>query len=141
MPYLLVAVPSLVLATLILLLAKDPPRWVLFAGCRGLLPPNCPWTAPDSALGLRACTGATPLTARPPFQKPNPPRGAYEEALQHQYAEGRAYEETISWAKAKEALRAPSNILLIMQAVPGCLPWGVIGAYLNDYFSQVGGGG
>jgi hypothetical protein len=65
-------------------------------------------------------------------------RGAYEEALQHQIAEGGAYEETITWSKARAALRAPSNLVLILQAVPGCLPWGVIGAYLNDYFSQVG---
>jgi hypothetical protein len=78
----------------------------------------------------------TPCDAR--VCPPSSCSGAFEEALQLQYAEGRAYEETISWAKAKQALRAPSNILLIMQAVPGCLPWGVIGAYLNDYFSQVG---
>jgi len=33
-------------------------------------------------------------------------------------------------------MKARSNILLIFQAVPGCLPWGVIGSYLNDYLSQ-----
>ncbi|GBF91667.1 MFS transporter [Raphidocelis subcapitata] len=87
-PYLMVAVPSLLLALAIVLFIKDPPR------------------------------------------------GAYEEALQHQLAEGGAYEETITWSKARAALRAPSNLVLILQAVPGCLPWGVIGAYLNDYFSQ-----
>ncbi|KAI8473562.1 MAG: major facilitator superfamily domain-containing protein, partial [Monoraphidium minutum] len=65
-----------------------------------------------------------------------PPRGAFEEALRHQYAEGVPYEETISWAKAKQALAAPSNWVLIWQAVPGCLPWGVMQTYLNDYLSQ-----
>jgi hypothetical protein len=64
-------------------------------------------------------------------------RGAFEEALKHQYAEGHAYKETITWQKAKAALKSKSNMLLILQAVPGCLPWGVIGTYLNDYLSQV----
>jgi hypothetical protein len=36
------------------------------------------------------------------------------------------------------ALRAPSNWVLVLQAVPGCLPWGVMQTYLNDYLSQVG---
>ncbi|KIZ04154.1 major facilitator superfamily MFS-1 [Monoraphidium neglectum] len=65
-----------------------------------------------------------------------PPRGAFEEALRHQYAEGHAYEETISWAKAKQALRSPSNWVLITQAIPGCLPWGMMQTYFNDYLSQ-----
>jgi hypothetical protein len=73
-----------------------------------------------------------------------PPRatrsGAFEEALRSQYAEGLAYTETISWAKVKAAARAPSNWILVLQAVPGCLPWGVMQTYMNDYLSQVGFG-
>lgn len=61
----------------------------------------------------------------------------YEDALKGAISEGRPYDEHITWAKAKTALRARSNLLLILQAVPGCLPWGVIGTYLNDYLSQV----
>ena len=30
--------------------------------------------------------------------------------------------------------RRPSNVLLFLQGIPGCMPWGVIGVFLNDYF-------
>lgn len=51
------------------------------------------------------------------------------------------YSETLSWAKCKAALRARSNVLLILQGIPGCLPWGVLSTYLNDFLAQVGHGG
>lgn len=66
-------------------------------------------------------------------------RGAFEEALAAQYAEGVPYDETITWAKARGAAQAPSNWVLVLQAVPGCLPWGVLQTYLNDYLSQARG--
>ena len=31
-------------------------------------------------------------------------------------------------------LQRPSNVLLFLQGIPGCMPWGVIGVFLNDYF-------
>jgi hypothetical protein len=90
------------------------------------------------------CPSTPPLSPHAPRHHPCPAcracpalRGAFEEALRHQYAEGHAYEETISWAKAKQALRSPSNWVLITQAIPGCLPWGMMQTYFNDYLSQV----
>ena len=98
----------------------------------GLLGPATSWrlpylivAAPSLALSILIS-----LTVR------DPPRGACEDALRAQYAEGRRYDERVTWAKARRALRAKSNLLIIMQAAPGCLPWGVIGTYLNDYLSQ-----
>lgn len=38
----------------------------------------------------------------------------------------------------KAIFRVRTNQLVFAQAVPGCLPWGVIGTYLNDYFHEQG---
>lgn len=65
-----------------------------------------------------------------------PPRGAFEEALQQRYTQGQQYTETVSWSKVKSMLRVPSNLLCIAQGLPGSLPWGVVLTYLNDYLSQ-----
>uniref|UniRef100_A0A383W382 Major facilitator superfamily (MFS) profile domain-containing protein n=1 Tax=Tetradesmus obliquus TaxID=3088 RepID=A0A383W382_TETOB len=62
-----------------------------------------------------------------------PPRGAYEEALRGQLAAGAAYSESISWRKVKQLLAIPSNWIIILQGLPGCLPWGVMQTYINDY--------
>ncbi|KAG2422826.1 hypothetical protein HXX76_015768 [Chlamydomonas incerta] len=65
-----------------------------------------------------------------------PPRGAFEEALQERYAEGAPYEGSISWAKLRILLRCPSNALVIAQGLPGSLPWGMVLTYFNDFMSQ-----
>jgi len=33
-------------------------------------------------------------------------------------------------------LKTPSVLLCIIQGAPGCIPWGIINTYLNDYLSQ-----
>ncbi|KAG2490341.1 hypothetical protein HYH03_011288 [Edaphochlamys debaryana] len=65
-----------------------------------------------------------------------PPRGAFEEALQERYAEGEAYHASISWAKVGRLLRCPSNALVIAQGLPGSLPWGMVLTYFNDFLHQ-----
>ncbi|KAL6755542.1 major facilitator superfamily domain-containing protein [Haematococcus lacustris] len=65
-----------------------------------------------------------------------PPRGAFEEALQGVYAEGEAYKDTITWAKVRVLLRLPTNWLIILQGLPGSLPWGFMLVFMNDYLSQ-----
>ena len=32
-------------------------------------------------------------------------------------------------------LKQPTIVLALLQGIPGCIPWGVIGVYLNDYIS------
>jgi predicted MFS family arabinose efflux permease len=47
-----------------------------------------------------------------------------------------AYTEKIDWAKIKVLLRTPSVALILIQGVPGCVPWGIFYVYLNDYLSE-----
>ena len=35
-------------------------------------------------------------------------------------------------------LSTPSVLLVLLQGIPGCLPWGFIGVFLSDYFSLEG---
>ncbi|KAG1670543.1 hypothetical protein FOA52_015408 [Chlamydomonas sp. UWO 241] len=62
-----------------------------------------------------------------------PPRGACEEALQDLHDEGTVYTEQITWRKAWEVCKVPSNILIFAQGLPGSIPWGMIMTFLNDY--------
>ena len=36
----------------------------------------------------------------------------------------------------KALLQTPSFIILLCQGVVGCIPWGIVNTYLNDYFSE-----
>jgi MFS family permease len=131
-PYLIVAAPSIAIALIVLLTIRDPPRCVI-------KPRTCLVFGSlyrDLRLAHLSILPTYRPHTKPILFAPHTRSGAYEEALQAQYAEGVAYAETITWAKAKAALRCRSNLLLMAVAVPGCLPWGVIGTFLVDYLAQ-----
>eukprot|EP00600_Ochromonadales_sp_CCMP1393_P005272 CAMPEP_0174967858 /NCGR_PEP_ID=MMETSP0004_2-20121128/7812_1 /TAXON_ID=420556 /ORGANISM="Ochromonas sp., Strain CCMP1393" /LENGTH=619 /DNA_ID=CAMNT_0016217027 /DNA_START=91 /DNA_END=1950 /DNA_ORIENTATION=+ len=46
------------------------------------------------------------------------------------------YSEKISWDKLHILFTTPTALLSYCQGVPGCLPWGMIFVFLNDYFSD-----
>jgi len=46
------------------------------------------------------------------------------------------YSETITWDKIKRLVMTPSVALILLQGVPGCVPWGIFFVYLNDYLSE-----
>eukprot|EP00924_Labyrinthula_sp_SR-Ha-C_P013150 maker-scaffold_12-snap-gene-11.16-mRNA-1 protein AED:0.01 eAED:0.01 QI:182/1/1/1/1/1/2/151/527 len=43
---------------------------------------------------------------------------------------------TIDMAKLKSLLSRPSVALIIFQGLPGCLPWGIIQVFLNDFMKE-----
>ena len=47
------------------------------------------------------------------------------------------YRHAMTWTKTRAVFGIPTNMLGFAQGLPGCVPWGVIVAYLNDYMSQV----
>lgn len=45
------------------------------------------------------------------------------------------YSEKIDWEKVKRLFYTRSVAIIFIQGFPGCLPWGMIYVFLNDYFS------
>ncbi|KAF6255108.1 major facilitator superfamily domain-containing protein [Scenedesmus sp. NREL 46B-D3] len=104
----------------------------------GLVGPATNWRVPFVVLAAPSLLLALLLMAT----VQEPPRGAFEEALRGQLAAGAAYSESISWRKVRRLLAIPSNWIIILQGLPGCLPWGglpgclpwgVMQTYINDY--------
>lgn len=48
------------------------------------------------------------------------------------------YAEQIEWRKVCGVLATPSCALIFLQGLPGCLPWGMVLVFLNDFFSNEG---
>ncbi len=46
------------------------------------------------------------------------------------------YSERIEWRKLVALFRTPSVVLIFVQGLPGCLPWGMVYVFLNDYLSS-----
>ncbi len=47
--------------------------------------------------------------------------------------EGFVYREKMNKEKVLRLLSTPSNLCVILQGLPGSLPWGVLLTFLNDY--------
>lgn len=65
-----------------------------------------------------------------------PRRGGQEAALKDFIAAGHVYEERIRLADLPLLLRVRTNLLVLLQALPGTVPWGVFFVYLNDYYAH-----
>lgn len=46
------------------------------------------------------------------------------------------YSEKIEWRKVRRLFYTPSVLIIFLQGFPGCLPWGMIYVFLNDYLSE-----
>ena len=103
-------------------------------GVAGFVGPRLGWRAPFAIVALPSAAVALLmlLTTR------DPPRGRTELALAERYesGEGFAYEERLTWAKVGRLLRTPTNLACIGQGIFGCIPWGMLLTFLNDYLAQ-----
>ena len=47
------------------------------------------------------------------------------------------YTEKIDFSKVVGIFRNKTNMLVFLQGLPGCVPWGVMFAYFNDFLHDV----
>ncbi len=65
-----------------------------------------------------------------------PPRGIAEESLKELIEKGMVYTGKINASLYRSIFRIKTNLLVLVQGIPGCIPWGVFFIYLNDFYSQ-----
>jgi MFS family permease len=53
-----------------------------------------------------------------------PARGITEDSLKELIESGHAYTGKINWSVYKELFKIKTNIIVFIQGVPGCIPWG-----------------
>jgi predicted MFS family arabinose efflux permease len=65
-----------------------------------------------------------------------PPRGIAEESLKDLIESGAVYTGKINLSLYKNIFKIKTNLLVLIQGIPGCIPWGVFFIYLNDFYAQ-----
>jgi MFS family permease len=70
------------------------------------------------------------------FVAREPLRGQHEAGLKELLASGHVYEERIRLSDLPAMLRVRTNVIILLQALPGTVPWGVFFVYLNDYYAH-----
>ena len=70
------------------------------------------------------------------FTVKEPPRGIAEESLKELIESGAVYTGKINFSLYRSIFRIKTNVLVLLQGIPGCIPWGVFFIYLNDFYAQ-----
>ena len=73
------------------------------------------------------------------FYATDPQRGKSEDALHDKLEDGAVYNHKIKLSDFKLILSNKTNILMLLQGVPGCIPWGVLTFWTITYFVDVVG--
>ncbi|RYG67916.1 MFS transporter [archaeon] len=140
-PFLLVAVPSLICACTILLTVEEPRRGDQEKAVRSLRSATIKQQQQvttvthnplmrEETVQVAVVSNLSTLEAHlthpdnaDPQPSPSPPNDV-------------AYTEQIECRKVGVMCSTLSVLIIFLQGFPGCLPWGVIVVFLNDYFSS-----
>jgi predicted MFS family arabinose efflux permease len=121
-PFLFVAVPSLFCGALMYLTVDEPQRGAAEAGVLQVMQ-DLQTNQQPGTCGSRERRGSEPQQGQRENQAAA--AGGEEEIV--------AYNETLTWEKLRVLMSTPSAILGYIQGVPGCLPWGMLYTFFNDY--------
>ncbi len=64
----------------------------------------------------------------------DPKRGRTEDALMEKIEDGQLYSQKIKLSDFKIILKNRTNLLLFLQGIPGCIPWGILPFWIITFF-------
>lgn len=147
LPFLIVSIPAIVCALLVLFTVRDPER----GGNEEAYLQMSDRCERDMVVGGSNVKKDTPNTMREPLSIGE---DSFREDVDSQSEESSGssvaltvcerchsvllhvsdwHSWRVQWRTLKNLMRCKSVILILLQGAPGCLPWGVVNSYLNDY--------
>jgi predicted MFS family arabinose efflux permease len=120
LPFLIIAVPALVLAAAVYFTAREPPR-------SGSRKPSKGGSDDKVEVGSLEAVDEGGSGGSPPISSPPSPTTVAAAGGGH---------ESIEWSKVWELLSTKSVLIIYTQGIPGCIPWSIITVFLSDYLSS-----
>jgi len=157
LPFLVISIPAIACAFVVYSTVKDPPRGVMEAAFLESQDPDgedgvalvdfhC---AADDDISLDTATSPVNSAASPGRRKLTRDISS-SSSLQDVPATDEYFDSVLSehyqafcskdWTKhlrtTYKLLSTPTVVLSLIQGAPGCIPWGIINVFLNDYLSE-----
>ena len=124
LPFLIVSIPSLACALMVWLTVPDPERGRMEQAVRD--------RRQISRLSSSSSSSAIELT---PLEKDGTARESEDDVDIVSGGESR-FDMRLHWLAFKSLLSTPTVILALTQGAPGCIPWGLVNTYLNDFLAE-----
>jgi predicted MFS family arabinose efflux permease len=158
-PFVIAAVPALALNFLMVLLCPEPPRGAFEKmalqeqqrrrlEARGVVGSGVDGVGVEgrrqrqrAAAGRggndKRAAATTTTPAAPTATTPTPPAPKPKKhPLRHLNPQRLSQALRSAALSTRQVLRVPSNALVVLQGLPGCLPWGVMLTYMNDFLAK-----
>lgn len=137
LPFLVVSIPALICAILVYFTVKDPERGAM----------EKIYLDEDNRRGEPGVVALVPVTSRTSLvnNETDSDEGTRDGSdTQSQYSRNKrvreAYKKNLSWRhhlRTSISLMSTKTVALsLIQGAPGCIPWGIINVFLNDYLSE-----
>lgn len=124
-PFVVVAVPGVIVGFLFLASVKEPKR--------GIMDGNS--YSSDDLVGVAASAGGgTHSSSHGTISGSGDGDGGQNNKEASVWEQIKIGAQT-SWISIKWVLAVPTNKFALLQGIPGCVPWSVINAFMNDYLA------
>jgi hypothetical protein len=127
LPFLVVSIPALTCATVVLFTVQDPERGGMEQAVREhrRQNPNDDLLESMEMAPLGSSREKRCRSKQSPVSMEEPILGANEE-----------FDARVHWKTFWSLLSTPTVVLSLLQGAPGCVPWGIVNTYLNDFLSE-----
>lgn len=127
LPFLVVSIPALTCAGVVLFTVKDPERGGMEQAVREHRRQN-------PTEDLLSSTEMAPLgSSREKGRRSKQSSVSLEDPI---LGANEDFDARVHWKTFWSLLSTPTVVLSLLQGAPGCVPWGIVNTYLNDFLSE-----
>jgi MFS family permease len=131
LPFLVISIPALFCALLVLLFVEDPIR----GGTEKALQPYQD-EMPDNNQEQDRVNNSIEIVPLDRSSHSLRTADQHDRICSEELVVTKSFHFRESWATLMELVSTPSVLLALLQGAPGCIPWGIVNAFLNDFLSQ-----
>ena len=123
-PFLIISIPALLCAAAVLFTVEDPERGGMEQAVREHRRRR------DAEENQSSSIEMAPLDDQ--IMSAGDPTGRHNEIV----IDSPEFDIRLHWATFLALLSTPTVLLALLQGAPGCVPWGIVNAFLNDFLSE-----
>jgi MFS family permease len=127
LPFLIVSIPALICALAVLKFVDDPPR--------GQMEQAVLARTEENGIALMSMPSQSDITSDPAKVSSQADR-VVEDIYCNHYGSCCSNDSMYYVRTLCKLLSTPTMLLAVIQGAPGCIPWGILNVYLNDYLSE-----
>jgi MFS family permease len=135
LPFLLISIPALLCALLVLFFVNDPPRGGTERAVQDFRDDVQGHLTQVNEESVDNSVEIVPL-GRSGSSLASPTDHSGQINYESQIIVDKSLGCNERWITFTELLSTPTVILALLQGAPGCVPWGIVNTYLNDFLSQ-----